>query len=199
MSSLLASRDSDIRHALHRVRLRRHHSNPSTLVVDELGLAHAKCRVDVAVIRRTIHGYEIKSGMDTLSRLRRQLSVYEKTLEELTFVTDEKHIPELNSEIPEWCGLIVAEKGPRGGMRLNSFRRAELNPYVDPVMLAHLLWKTEALELLSGSGYSSRDLRRPRKQLYEMLSEVLTLKEITLAIREFMGKRPTWRDLQVPA
>ena len=65
----LGTTDANIRSALHAKRLRRARSQPDTLVIDELGLAHAKSRIDVAVINGCIHGYEIKSAKDTLDRL----------------------------------------------------------------------------------------------------------------------------------
>jgi hypothetical protein len=67
--------DFDIRLALHAKRLRRLKTHPNTLVIDELGLAHAKSRIDVAVINGCIHGYEIKSDKDTLDRLSKQIDI----------------------------------------------------------------------------------------------------------------------------
>ena len=95
---------------------------------------------------------------------------------------------------PDWCGVIKAEQGPRGGIRFGVVRNARTNPDIDPVMVAHLLWRTEVMELLSQIGYAPKELRRPRKQLYEMLCKELTLREITVSIRTFMAQRQAWRD-----
>ena len=194
MSSLAATTDSDIRSALHRQRLRHQKLHPGTLVIDELGLAHAQSRVDVAVINGCIHGYEIKSAQDSLERLGAQLNVYRQTLQKLTIVVAPRHLPKVLSGVPDWCGVIEAVQGPRGGIRLLSTRFARSNPDIDPVMLAHLLWRSEVLDLLSQIGYTPKELRRPRKHLYKMLCEVLTLREITDAIRDFMVRRQAWRD-----
>lgn len=194
MTRLAATTDSDIRSALHRKRLRHQESHPGTLIIDELGLAHARGRIDVAVINGCIHGYEIKSAQDSLERLGNQINIYRQTLQKLTLVTAPRHLPKVLSDVPVWCGVIEAVQGPRGGIELQAIRPARPNPDVDPVMLAHLLWRPEALELLLRIGYAPKELRRPRKQLYEMLCEVQTLCEITAAIREFMGRRQAWRD-----
>src|SRR4051812_32014446 len=69
------STDSEIRAALHRKALRAFHHCNDTLVIDELGIAHAKARIDVAVINGCLHGFEIKSAADTLTRLPRQLEL----------------------------------------------------------------------------------------------------------------------------
>ncbi|PIW27259.1 MAG: hypothetical protein COW30_11115 [Rhodospirillales bacterium CG15_BIG_FIL_POST_REV_8_21_14_020_66_15] len=192
--SMMQTGDSDIRIALHTKRLRRAKAQPDTLVIDELGLAHAKSRIDIAVINGCIHGYEIKSSKDTLDRLNTQIDIYRQTLQKLTIVAAPKHIAGIMTNTPEWCGVMAAEQGPRGGIRFNVLRNAVANPEIDPVMMAHLLWRDEVIELLDQAGYASKDLRRPRKQLYEMLCEAMTLREITASIRSFMAQRQAWRD-----
>lgn len=176
--------------------LRRVRANPQTIVIDELGLAHAKSRIDVAVINGSIHGYEIKSAKDTLDRLAAQIDIYRQTLEKLTFVAASKHVSAVVEHSPQWCGVMAAEYGPRGSMSFQVVRNAAVNPDVDPVMVAHLLWRDEVIDLLSSIGYPAKDLRRPRKQLYNILCEVMTLRQITVSIRCFMLRRKTWRDHQ---
>ena len=150
MANFASSTDCDIRSALHRERLRHHKEHFGTLVIDELGLAHARSRVDVAVINGYIHGYEIKSAQDDLERLGSQMDVYRQTLQKLTIVAASKHLQMVLFKVPDWCGVIEAVLGPRGGIKLRSVRSARSNPDIDPVMLAHLLWRPEALDLLSG-------------------------------------------------
>jgi hypothetical protein len=187
-------RDSNIRVALHTTQLRRLKAHPDTLVIDELGLAHARSRIDVAVINGRLHGYEIKSAKDTLDRLDAQIGIYRQTLQKLTFVAASRHVQGVLTRAPEWCGIIEAEQGPRGGIRFSVVRNARVNPDIDAVMMAHLLWRTEVVDLLTQLGYAPKELRRPRRQLYEMLCEALTLREIIASIRTFMARRQAWRD-----
>jgi hypothetical protein len=193
MTSPAATTDSDIRLALHRKRLRHQKLRPGTLVIDELGLAHARSRVDVAVINGCIHGYEIKSAQDSLDRLGGQIDVYRRALQKITIVAAQRHLPKVMASVPDWCGVIEVVHGARGDIQLHPIRSARMNPDIDPVMLAHLLWRPEVLDLLSRIGYAPKQLRGPRKQLYEMLCEAMTLREITAAIRDFMARRKTWR------
>lgn len=181
----LGTTDADIRSALHTKRLRRAKSNPSTLVIDELGLAHARSRIDVAVINGCIHGYEIKSAKDNLDRFATQIDIYRQSLQKLTLVTAPKHVVGIMKSAPEWCGIIKVEQGPRGGINFQVLRNALTNPEINPFMMAHLLWRDEVIELLDQVGYAPKDLRQPRKQLYEMLCEAMTLREITASIRAF--------------
>lgn len=188
-----ATTDSDIRSALHRTRLRRWKAHRNALVIDELGLAHAKSRIDVAVINGCIQGYEIKSARDTLDRLEGQIEIYRQTLQKLTVVVASAHVAAVRAHVPEWCGVMEAEQGPRGGISFNVLQKAAANPDIDPVMMAHLLWRNEVVDLLGDMGYPQKELRRPRKQLYEMLCDALTLHQIVASIRVFMAAREAWR------
>lgn len=191
------STDFEIREALHRKVLKPYHRCDSTIIVDELGLAHGKKRIDVAVLNGHLHGYEIKSAKDTLARLPEQLNQYRKSLQKLTVVVAPNHMDGVLSIVPEWSGIIEARKGPRGGINFTTIRKATLNPEVDGVALAHLLWRKEAIELLTRFGLSDKELNKSRKQLYEIIANEASLVELVSWIKEKFMARETWRaDLQ---
>jgi hypothetical protein len=189
------STDSQIRAALHKKKLKRFHACPDALVLDELGLAHADAIVDVAVINGRIHGFEIKSAVDTLSRLPRQIRLYEECLEKLTIVCDKRHSRAVSVLAPDWCGILEVTRGARGGISFATLRSARINPHVRADRLAHLLWRPEAVELLRRLNVPPQLLRQPRKRLYECLAEHFTAREISAFIRQFMATRQTWRHL----
>ena len=182
-----------IRAALRQGYLRRLGGRSDTLVVDELGLVHARSRVDVAVINGHVHGYEIKGASDSLRRLPRQLEVYCQALQTLTLVVDARHLPAVAETVPDWCGILVVGFGPRGGARFSRFRRTRMNPDLDPFKLAHLLWRGEAREALAERGATRRDLRSPRKHLYRLLVDQISVAELTALIRTSMTRRRAWR------
>ena len=191
------STDFEIREALHRKVLKAYHRNGSTIIVDELGLAHGKSRIDVAVLNGHLHGYEIKSAKDTLTRLPNQLDQYRKSLQKLTMVVAPNHIDGVLSIAPKWSGIIEARKGPRGGISFTNVRKAAINPEADGAALAHLLWRKEAIELLTRFGISEKELNKPRKQLYEIIASEISLSELVSWIKEKFMTRETWRaDLQ---
>jgi hypothetical protein len=193
----MESTDFEIREALHRKVLKAYHRCDSTIIVDELGLAHGKNRIDIAVLNGHLHGYEIKSAKDTLSRLPDQLHEYRKSLQKLTIVVAPNHIDGVLSIAPEWSGIVEAQMGPRGGINFSTIRRATINPEVDGVALAHLLWRREAVELLERLGVSEKELNIPRKQLYEIIASEASLAELVSWIKEKFMARETWRvDLQ---
>ncbi len=193
------STDSEIRRAFHRKKLHALHTCPDTLIIDELGIAHGRNRIDVAVINGCIHGYEIKSAKDTLSRLPQQIENYSKCLERLSVIAAPEHIQEASKIIPDWCGLVEADKGARGGIRFRTIRRSQKNISVDFVAMAHFLWRSEVIEILSELGAPGTDIKGPRVQLYRKLSEFIPTSELSRLIkREFMARK-NWRDLQQPA
>jgi hypothetical protein len=191
---MLATSDTDIRIALHGTRLKAYRNAPDTIVIDELGLAHAKARIDIAVINGCVHGYEIKSSVDKLDRLPSQLDLYRLCLSKLTLVVAPKHVDRIQKIVPSWCGILEATKGPRGAVAFTTVRRSTANPDVDAAHLAHLLWRAEAAALLARFGLSPKELRQSRKFLYARLAEVMTVQQLPAAIREFMEQRSAWRD-----
>lgn len=185
--------DEEIRSAFHKKRLRKYHDCPNTLIVDELGLAHGKSRVDIAVLNGFIHGYEIKSSKDTLSRFPSQFSQYRKSLEKVSIISAPNHIDKLDNITPKWCGLILANKGSRGGIHFSTIRSPKINPEVESVFLGHLLWRKEILDLLINLGVDKTLLRGPKIDLYRQLSEIIPIRELSRKIRETFMARENWR------
>ncbi|NOY73684.1 MAG: sce7726 family protein [Gammaproteobacteria bacterium] len=185
--------DNEIRKAFHEKMLASHHDCPNTIVIDELGVAHGKNRIDIAVVNGCIHGYEIKSSKDNLSRFPSQLEAYEQCFERLSVVSAENHIEQLIHKTPEWCGIILAEKGPRGGIKFSTIRRSKKNPDVDIEAMAHFLWKKEAIELLMSLGADKDMLKGARTNLYKNLSKLITIPELSSRIKSLFMSREEWR------
>ena len=191
---MLDSYDHEIRDALHRKKLKKYHQKSSeTLIIDELGLLHGSNRIDVAVINECIHGYEIKSSMDTLKRLNGQLIAYTATLQKLTFVIAPKHVDELMNYTPTWCGVVVAEKGKRGAINFKTLRSTKANPDFDIFSASHLLWKDEAQLILKAKGLSAKEVNVNRRALYELICNNLETKEIVSLIKQAFITRANWR------
>ena len=190
--------DPDIREALVEKYLGPHARRSGALVIHELGLAHARRRVDVAVINGDIHGFEIKSAQDRLDRLKGQLHVYAQSLHKLTFVVATRHLKRVLEIIPPWCGVIEVLVNPEGRVHLKEVREAERNPSVDPFILAHLLWRNEVQDILSGYGARPAILRAPRAELYKLLVKETPEANLTGMIKDAMEKREFWRGRPLP-
>ncbi|MGG9998967.1 sce7726 family protein [Pseudovibrio ascidiaceicola] len=190
--------DITIRAAFHKKKLASAHTCTDTLVIDELGLAHAKARIDIATINGCIHGYEIKSDADTLARLSKQIEIYKATLQKLTIVCAEKHVQHSIKIAPSWVGIVSVSRGVRGAVIFRTVRKPQMNPEVNAKALAHLLWRSEALDIVTEITNSKAHKYDTRAKLYDVISERLSISEITNRIKLAMFSREDWRDLLPP-
>jgi hypothetical protein len=186
-------RDLDVRQALHRTVLKNHHGDANTLVIDELGLRHGVCRVDIAVVNGLLHGFEIKSESDTLARLPSQVIYYSSVLDKATLVVGEKHACMVGEFLPEWWGIKVAYEGARGSIAFAHERKPRQNPSLDPVAIAELLWKNEVVIILRQYGVNEAFLRKPRAVLYRYIAENIDLKKLGEFVRKALKDRVKWR------
>ncbi len=184
-------RDADIRNVLV-PDLKLQYDNSDTLIIQELGLCQGSVRVDVAVVNGSIHGYEIKSERDTLSRLESQQEIYNKVLDFVTIVADTRHLQKIEQTVPCWWGIDkVTEKN--GIPSTCTIRPGSRNPKVDPLSLVQLLWRDEALELLRKYNLHKGITSKPRRVLWDRLANNLSLSLLSTEIREVIKKRENWR------
>ena len=89
------------------------------MILNELGLRHGRCRVDVAVVNGSVHGNELKSDRDTLDRLSFQVQTYGKVLDRATLVVGERHAEKAIAMLPDWWGIKVAANLAQMGLALS--------------------------------------------------------------------------------
>src|SRR5580698_812695 len=169
-------RDIDIRQELLRKVRVLHKKETDTRYVEELGLCQGLARVDLAVINGRLHGYEIKSERDTLSRLPLQRDAYSDAFEFVTIVAAESHLADIDSIIPNWWGIWSARM-QKGKAVLKTVRIATPNPNQAPIALAQFLWRDEALQALADRGFTVGLKSKTRKELWGCLAAVLTCEE----------------------
>ena len=186
-------KDRDIRAGVHTQVLRSQHRDPKVLVVDELGLRHGKNRADIAVIGDELTGYEIKGDLDSLDRLARQIETYSAVFDHVCIVAGPRLIYATLASVPDWWGVLVAWPVGGGGIAVEKVREAVHNPSVQPLALAQLLWRSEAIQILSvRPGISDRDLRQSRMFLYGLLVDMLSLSELRYHVSARLRCRETW-------
>ena len=189
-------RDSDVRQAAYRRLLTHAQACPDTLVIDELGLDHGSCRIDIAVINGHIRGVEIKAEADTLVRLPRQVAAYGQVVDKALLIVAPKHLESAIEMVPDWWGVIVAERVATQGVRFRRVRSERANKGIDALVLARLLWRPEAQDLLRVLGVPERELRAPREELYQRIVSLLPLRKLANAVRTALKSRTTWRGQQ---
>ena len=188
-----STNDKIIRMALKK-KLEIEHKNDSHLkIIEELGVSHGAARIDIAVVNGVIHGYEIKSDLDTLQRLPEQMNIYNSVFTQMTLVVGKSHLYEAINIVPDWWGITVAKIDSDNSIVFNCIRNAEKNLNQDSVSIAKLLWKDEALMILEKVDQASGLRSKARINIYEKLSKVFDKKTLEDKVRETIFFREDWR------
>ncbi len=190
------TKDRDVRLAVMEKVIAEHVSDPSVLVVEELGLEHGACRVDIAVVNGFLHGYELKSDSDTLTRLPAQIIAYSKALDRATLVVGQGHLATAKAMLPSWWGIKVATIGARGAINIHTERPISNNPDVSAFHVAHLLWRPEILNVLETAGFEKGLSKLSRPALYQLAAQNIPLSTLRSNVREILKARTDWRHLR---
>jgi hypothetical protein len=186
-------RDVEMRAALKQKLHVSHQGETDTLIVEELGLRHGANRVDLAVVNGMLHGYELKSDRDTLNRLPRQCKTYNAVFDRMTLVVGPRLANRAIEMVPEWWGVELAEPDTTGRVLFATHREPLENPAPDPLAIAKLLWRDEALSLLIELGCARGVLSKPRSYVYARLAEVGELQFLQYRVRDRLRNRSDWR------
>lgn len=116
-------------------------------------------RIDLVAVGGALHGFEIKSDVDNLGRLARQVRVYSKVMDTVSLVTTRLHLQEATKVVPDFWGLYLYSAG-----KIVESRAPQPNPRLTPRTVVSLLYKDAALQLLSEHGLE-RGLRSKAKHL----------------------------------
>lgn len=163
-----------------------------SLVVDELGVCQGEFRIDIAVVNSALHGYEIKSDCDTLKRLPKQAAAFSKVFSTMTLVVGTSHLEAATRVVPDWRRILEAA-GSDLAVCVRPIREGTRNPAPDPLAIAQLLWRSEAVALLAGFDVPSKLLRRPRWDLWPALVSMMELDALSETVCAALKQRRSWR------
>ena len=186
-------RDPEIRKAVHNLLADEHRNDDDTLVLDELGISSHSVRVDIAVLNGSFAGFEIKSDVDSLSRLAGQVTAYDEVFDYMTLVTGTRHSSSARAHVPKHWGIIQA-KARADGVELTVRRRPKLNKRYDKRSLSMMLWRDELVVALKARGAYSGLSRLPKGALWDRLSEVAEVDELRTLVRQAIKARGDWRS-----
>lgn len=168
----------------------KYNNDPNTRIINELGINNGESRVDLAVVNGMIHGYEIKSDFDTLERLPRQITYYNKLFERMTIISSRKFYQQICELVPKWWGVKVISYD---GTRLIEKRKGRKQTTQDKDCLLRLLWKKELEDFIDVIGYPKRMKKLKKHQLLEIFSEEADVSTIQQHVYKSLKNRENWR------
>jgi hypothetical protein len=159
----------------------------SAIVLDEVGLFRGQSRVDLIVISERLEAYEIKSAADSLSRLPAQVEIYSRVFERVTLVCATRHITRALTIVPEWWAVLEVTHSAISPFLLR--REGRDNPQVDPLSVAQLLWRDDALEALARLDLAAGIWSSTRAVIWRALSQAAPPEELLAEARSFFRRR----------
>jgi hypothetical protein len=184
-------RDAEVRSAVCSQLFDLHSGDNDTLIVQEMGLWSGAVRVDIAVINGELHGFELKSARDTLQRLPAQRRLYDLVFDRVTLVVANNHRAKALPLIPHWWGVVIAAEND-DRIELETVRDGDLNPGIDSLQVARLLWREEALDCLLRHGGVKGFKSANSEKLAHAVSSRLALDLLRSEVRSALKRRTNW-------
>jgi hypothetical protein len=188
-----ATNDAQIRELLLPFVQQEHEASIDTLLIEELAIYGGANRADLAALNGVSHGYEIKSDRDTLNRLPQQVSAYGAIFELATLVSTARHLQKARKIIPKWWGIVEVKESAPSEIRLERVREARKNPAPHAESIASLLWRQEALNILTSLGLDYGVRSKPMEQLVARLAKEISVEKLSAYVRESLRARGDWR------
>ena len=185
--------DSRIRAAMKQHLRARHQNDVHSVIIDEFAVQGGWARIDLALVNGVLHGFELKSDLDTLARLPVQARAFSPVFDFVTLVVAERHIRAAIDMVPGWWG-IKAVRFHSGEPVFCDLKVATTNPSPDPLSIAALLWRDEALAFLADLEGATVMKSKSRKQICLKLIEKACLDDLRDRVRLCLRDRQDWRS-----
>jgi hypothetical protein len=154
--------------------------------LDELWVPRSNERADLAVLGRTMDGFEIKTERDTLLRLPRQVAAYGRLFDRCTVVVADRHCEKVDAIVPDWWGITSVYVN--GCVTFKTIRKPKTNNALDPETLVRLLWRDEAMTALVSLGVVA-DPEAHRASLWRELIHTASLTQLRRVVRAALATR----------
>lgn len=143
------------------------------------------CKADSIIISEKLSAFEIKSELDSLARLRNQLSNYEKIFSSITVLCSETHLNAVISEVKDYIGISVLI-----GDIIEVVREPhDLTPLNDSIYMFEAMQVKESKQVLKELGINIPDL--PNSKIFSAMREIfaeIPASDITPAMARVMRK-----------
>jgi hypothetical protein len=162
-------------------------------IIEELGIERGSARIDLAIVKGALIGYEIKSDYDSLDRLANQMHAYHRVFDELSIVTTPQFVPQVEQLLPLWWGILQAVCDDSGVVILELIRAPSANPRQEALSVLSLLWRDEAVALVDQHSTTKAKSKSTRAMLYEQLAGLADLSTVRDWVSNALRQREEWR------
>ena len=145
--------------------------------------------MDALLVADRISGFEIKSDVDSLTRLPRQIEAYGAVVERAVLVVGDRHLAAGTAAVPPWW-TIWGARWRKGDVVIREVRRGRLNPDLNPLAITSFMSRDDLSEALRALGFT-RLSRHSADELRQLLASNVSPREtVRLAPRRDARQRP---------
>lgn len=153
-----------------------------------------KSRVDLGRVNGKSLAYEIKTELDTVYRLEKQINDYMKVFEYVNIITHKTHTKKIIDLVPQICG-IIEYRFNEGNCSFRTLRKAKKNNEIEAKVQIDNLSSEDLRRLLVSSGYKNPPNTREEREnlIYTHFKEKEINELFKIAIKNRFGRK--WQFL----
>lgn len=183
-------KESEVRDGLVLKVRRRFEGKPHLLLAEVDVRWTIPARMDALLVSDRLTGFEIKSDVDSLLRLPRQVQAYSAVVERAALIVAQRHFERAVTELPSWWAIYVAKTSPSGErVLISQAKRGLLNPSINPLAVTSFVGREELTIVLRAIGekrLSGQSVDELRKLMVARLGKKRTVE----TVRSLMLHRP---------
>lgn len=176
--------DREIRFAVLQMLCAENQGSSKSAFLEEVRIPRPSARLDILAISDCLCGYEIKSDLDTLHRLRWQANAFNASCDRINIVTTERHASRVLKTVDPWWGVVVFSN-----QQLVLVRPASENPVTKIECQLFMLAKKELQEIFRAIGPKTSLARWQHAQLVDGLRQFGRIPELEAHIRKQFSRR----------
>ncbi len=158
--------------------------NKDEIAIFEMRIQNS--RLDVGRINGLSYAYEIKTELDTLAKLEKQVNDYAQVFEYVTVIIHPKHIKKAKEILPTYCGIDIINLDDNNNYFFESERKALNSPDLNPEIQIHTLTSKD-LEFILRTKKQKVPLRRQERE--SLIAKCLSKEEINYYFKEAVKQR----------
>lgn len=141
-------------------------------------------RADLCKINGKSIAYEIKTDLDNLSRLNKQITDYYKIFEEVYVICSESNVDSVKSILPEHCGIYTYKQNRLGNYKFKLLRYSTECDKLNSLKQLQLLRKKELL-----TNFKIKESFNNRNEIIDYIASHYTSQQINKKFKSILKYR----------